>query len=400
MTLARARGGDSWRTAKLRAARWPDGGAVLLPDDAPPTGALLDAMLAWFRAEPPAEGILCWAAQERDGAALLARGCDPSFRPHWMWRQLAGVPPGSTPAAADLSIRVADMNDRAAITGTPGLPYAHPEATTAILQMMERSPEARSTWLLVAERGGRDRRVGREVIGQAVLYLPDDGSRLAGIFDVGVVPAARRQGVGLALMHTVCAIARDRGATAAGLNATPAGGRLYRRLGFASCGYGQTWLLPADRLPGTVQTATIAFAEALAAGDLVAANHAVASSTASVPLLNGDSPLAFAARFGQQQSGQWLLARGAPSEIVPLWTLGLRDDALAAMRDPGLREARLGPHGGTPLHEAVRRNDPALVQSLIAAGANRTATDATWHSTPAGWARALGHDDLLPLLAP
>lgn len=400
MELAQARGGDVWRSGALRVARWPDGGAVLLSPGAPLAGANLDAALAWFRAASPAEGILFWAMDDCDGTALLARGCDPAFRPHWMWRDLGDVAPCGASGVAGVTIRVATMADRAAIAGASSVPYAHPEGTTAILQMAERPPAARSAWLLIADYAEGDRLGRRRVIGRAALFLPANGFRVAGIFDVGVAQDARRQGVGQALVRAACIIARDHGAVVAGLNATPEGERLYRRLGFVSAGYGQTWLLPAERLPATAQTATIAFAEALAAGDLVAVDRAAGDDLLRAPLLNGDSPLAFAARAGQKKVGRWLLARGVAPEIVPLWALGLRDDALVAMRDPVRREARIGPTFGTPLHEAVRRNDPELVHALVAAGADRSATDATWHSTAAGWARALGHDDLLPLLTP
>lgn len=398
MTLTRARGGAISRAGALRTARWLDGGAVLLPD-CPVSGADLDAALGWFRAEPPAEGVLFWSAGERDAAPLLARGCEPSFRPHWMWRDLTPDDRHDGPEIAGLVIRVAGMSDRSAIAAAVGLPYAHPEVTTAILQMAEDPPAARSTWLLIAGIAGRGRQLAR-LVGQTALHLPAGGQQLAGIFDVGVVPAARGHGVGEALIRTACAVARNHGARAVGLNATPDGERLYRRLGFVSAGTGQTWVLAADRLPATARLPTIAFAEALATGAPDAVARLATPDLLRAPLLNGDSPLAFAARCGQPAIGRWLLARGAVPEILPLWALGLRDEARTAMAEAGLREARLGADRATPLHEAVRRNDPALVRALIAAGADASATDATWHSTPAGWARALGHDDLLPLLSP
>ena len=396
LALTHERGGDVWHAGDLQAARWPDGGATML-SAGPLSGADLDATLAWFREEPPADGILFWAARDADGAALVARGCDPSFRPHWMWRDLRREIPSTEGASSRIAVRPARMDDRAALSRAIGLPYAHPEATSAILQMMEQAPAAPSAWLLIAETSTGQRRGARQIVGQAALYVPPGDDRAAGLFDVGVVPDARRQGVGAALVRAACAIATSHRAIGIGLNATPDGERLYRRLGFVSAGYGHTWLLPAERLPATARSDTIGFAEALASGDLVALEEH--GSNLQAPLLNGDSPLAFAARFGRVESARWLLARGAAPEIIPLWTLGLRAAAQAAMGDAGLREARIGPDRATPLHEAVRRNDPELVRALVAAGAERSATDATWHATPAGWARALGHDSLLAVLA-
>lgn len=396
VALTHERGGQVWQAGDVRAARWPDGGAVLLPDGSLPATDL-DAVLAWFREEPPAEGILFWAMQDSDGAALAARGCEPSFRPHWMWRDLGSEVQDTEGATPGILVRPAGMSDRAALASADGLPYAHPEATSAILQMTAHPPAAPSAWLLIAETARGERWRPRRIVGQAALYLPQNAVPVAGLFDVGVVPGVRRQGVGAALVRVACALASSRGAIGIGLNATPEGERLYRRLGFVSAGHGQTWLLPAERLPATERRAPIVFAEAIAAGDsAVMRAHA---SDARTPLLNGDTPLAFAARFSQVASARWLLAHGASPEIVPLWALGLRAEALAAMADARLRDARSGPDRATPLHEAVRRNDPDLVRALVAAGADRSATDATWHATPAGWARALGHDHLLALLS-
>lgn len=397
MALTHERGGEVWRAGELRAARWPDGGAILLPDHSLER-ADLDAALAWFREEPPADGILVWAAHDGAVAPLAARGCDPSFRPHWMWRDLERPGGERDKVPPSCVVRPAAMSDRSALARATGLPYAHPEVTAAVLQMMEQAPAAQSAWLIIAESVGEERRQRRTIVGQAALYLPRDGARFAGLFDVGVVPDARRQGVGEALVRYACAVAREHGAAAIGLNATPEGERLYQRLGFDSAGLGQTWVLPAERLPATARRAMIAFAEALAAGDLTGLSHAAAGVSIPLSLLNGDSPLAYAARVGQLVSARWLLERGVTPEILPLWTLGLRDEARAAMEDAALREARLGVERATPLHEAVRRNDEGLVCALISAGADRAATDSTWHATPAGWARALGRNHLLPLL--
>jgi ankyrin repeat protein len=48
----------------------------------------------------------------------------------------------------------------------------------------------------------------------------------------------------------------------------------------------------------------------------------------------------------------------------------------------------------TALHEAAWRNDTALVDVLLAAGADRTLRDRQFGATPSGWAAHAGHAEL------
>jgi hypothetical protein len=59
--------------------------------------------------------------------------------------------------------------------------------------------------------------------------------------------------------------------------------------------------------------------------------------------------------------------------------------------------------GRTPLHQAAGAGELAVVQLLVAHGADVTATDPLFHAPPVEWARFLGHhhvvawfDDLDP----
>ena len=61
---------------------------------------------------------------------------------------------------------------------------------------------------------------------------------VAGLYDVDVLPRARRRGLGRALTGVVAGAA---GARWAVLNATGQGERLYAALGFRSLGHGRTW---------------------------------------------------------------------------------------------------------------------------------------------------------------
>jgi len=53
----------------------------------------------------------------------------------------------------------------------------------------------------------------------------------------------------------------------------------------------------------------------------------------------------------------------------------------------------------TPLHVAALRNRRGVAQLLLEHGADRTALDAQYHATPAGWATHAGHTELAAELA-
>ena len=65
---------------------------------------------------------------------------------------------------------------------------------------------------------------------------------VAGIYDMGIAQRERRRGIGRALTGRALELGRvAAGAGVATLNATPEGELLYRRLGFRSVGFAQTW---------------------------------------------------------------------------------------------------------------------------------------------------------------
>jgi ankyrin repeat protein len=51
-------------------------------------------------------------------------------------------------------------------------------------------------------------------------------------------------------------------------------------------------------------------------------------------------------------------------------------------------------HRATALHWAALRGQEAVAEVLVARGADRTARDATYDSTPRGWAEHGGHHEL------
>jgi predicted N-acetyltransferase YhbS len=97
--------------------------------------------------------------------------------------------------------------------------------------------------VLVAERGGR------AVGGVCCASFGATGW----VGALGVLPRARRRGVGTALAHAACERLRERGARTILLFATELGLPLYRRLGFESEGHATAWRGTAGSAPATVE---------------------------------------------------------------------------------------------------------------------------------------------------
>lgn len=394
---------------------WADGGLTLTrtgrsgvimapgPSDQPIAAHTIDRVLAWLRTRGSGD-VLIWAPTPRPDLeiALLARGARDSFAPHWMWRPLDRPVPAFAPPA-HIEIRLATADDRDDILANPAIPYLDADQLATMLALgapsMTGGPVIR---VVIAREGGLLRR--NRVIGMGAVNLDARGPRAAAnLFNLGVDPAARGRGIGTALTLAALAIARQDGAVGLGLNATPDGERVYRKLGFRSIGSGQTWFLPAARLRHPPDDETVAFGEALARGELAALDPGMAG-LADLPMLpNGEAPVVFAARFEANGRAdavvRWLLRWGAAPDIVALWTVGLRDEAAALMADPRFRDRRSGPNATTPLHDAIERDDLELARALVAAGANRHIRDIQYHGTPADWARALHRPEIAALLA-
>lgn len=124
---------------------------------------------------------------------------------------------------------------------------------------------------------------------------------------------------------------------------------------------------------------------AAALGDLEAVERILAASPASRPPTRAggaasrllEEALAFACIRGQAGAAAVLLRHGA------------RGDVLVT---PGGQTAR------TALHEAANRGHRAIVELLLAAGADCTVVEPRWGGTAAGWAAEGGHDELAAAL--
>jgi ribosomal protein S18 acetylase RimI-like enzyme len=218
---AHATGGEVFRERGVTWIAPPRGGEAMLPFPRAMSRPALDRMLAHCRAHG-ARGVGCWASGldpiDALAAMLVERGFEWGWRPHWMAIDLG-----------DLALQ----EDDARVSLVEVVPEydGYGQALTTLTRM-----EPQRSWHAVA-------RVDGSYAGHAWAHVV--GGRLggAGVYDVDVLPAHRRRGLGRALTLAVCRGAAAAGARAATLNATGEGEQLYRALGFRSLGFGQTWWL-------------------------------------------------------------------------------------------------------------------------------------------------------------
>jgi ribosomal protein S18 acetylase RimI-like enzyme len=377
-----------WRRGEVTACIVADHGHLLIPGEPGFQQGDIDAGLAWLR-NSGAERVLIWTDRDiRDfDIALVSRGCGDSWNPRWMLRDLAEpLPAMPVPDAVPVTIEQADLSVLPDLEAASTVPYVNIAESRGILA----PHDAASMWMFVARQ-----RPASRIVGHLTVFLPQDGSRWAGLYSAGVVQDMRRRGIGSALTAAGCRAVQAAGARYISLNATPDGERAYRKVGFAIVGDGRTWYLDREALRNWPDPATIQWAVNLARGEFADADPRQATRQA---MPNRETPLAFAARFGQESSARWLLEHGAAPEIVPLWSLGMNDDVQQLVTDRESINRLSPPHGKAPLHIAIERNDAAQARLLLEAGANVTVRDGQHGGTPLDWARALGRPELAALI--
>lgn len=384
-----------WHRDHLQAARTGRTGVILsTPSQENPNPKALDQTLDWLDSSGCGD-VLMWAAQP-DLALdrqLQARGARDSFAPHWMWKDLERrLPPFTPPENIDLSLATAaDLTD---LLANRNVPYVQSDQLREMLRLTSQCAPEPLVWIVVARETHCLLR--STVLGLTVVNLLSAGDdKIAGLFNLGVDSKVRQRGIGTALTLAALALAQDHGAIGMGLNATPDGERVYRKLGFHTIGYGQTWFLPSVGLRHRPKAGVVEQAEALASGATVRLDPEVARLKA---MPNGETPITFAARYGHQETAQWLLHHGATADILSLWKLGLRDESIALMADQRYLGRVAGFHATTPLHDAVDLGDLELVGDLLRAGADLSARDGYHHATPLDWARVLHRSEIEALL--
>jgi ribosomal protein S18 acetylase RimI-like enzyme len=304
-----------------------------------------DRLIATIRAHD-CVGVGYWSlgVEDRVGVGLVARGFGWGWRPHWMAIELDD--PGRFDRSPTASFEVVVAPERPYANT---LPYAPPEG--------------------VGDPPGTFRlgvRLRQKVIGQISLN-PRAG--VAGIYSMGVAPRVRGRGIATELTRAACRLAIDHGCRYAVLNATEEGERVYRRVGFRSLGWGQTWWYFRRPAPTARETA---LTEAIGFGDLEALEALSPTDAELDGTLPGDeSPLTLALLTGQVPVGEWILARR-----------------------PALVDARYPPHDVTLLHLAAEHGSTAFAELAFAHGVDVAARDATFSATALGWAQHFGRGAL------
>lgn len=362
--------------------------------DAATTSRQLDAIAAYCRQRRPLRSVGCWSLEPpepRDlGARLLARGFEWGWRPHFMWLDLARArvdhpwPDGL----------VVEPVEEEVLWEVGELPYHGAESAARLFAATRARPYR--VWHFVARLEGR-------VVGQSVLNLTDGPLGVAGIYSVGVIPAARGRGIGTAVSLAPCLLAREIGCRHALLNSTQLGEPVYRKLGFETIGYGQTWWWHRERIDGPPPSPLqVALVEALGSGDpqrLDALAPELSPRMLEATLPCGLTPLEVAVQTGQPASAEWLVAHGATLDVLSAWDLGWKERVLELLATrPELANLRRGPWQVTPLHVAAERGDVELARLLLAARPDLEVKDIAFGSTPLGWARHFQHTQIVALI--
>jgi ribosomal protein S18 acetylase RimI-like enzyme len=273
--------------------------------------------------------VSCWSLDEDKalGTLLIARGFEWGWQPWWMALDLARLPS---------------------------------EEPSHLVHHGRRGPVH-----LFAVRD-EQRNIGGVVV--------NPWRRIAGIYDMGVRPEHRRQGIGRSLTLAACRLARELGCTHTVLNATPEGELLYRTVGFQRLGEGRTWW----RHPGERTTLREqALVEAIGFGDVNGLEALRPSQRELERSIGGAGPpLVITVMTGQPAVAEWILERR-----------------------PDLVSADLGDSGYTVLHASVEWDAPEVAAVALAHGADPTVRDGIHHGTPLGWAEHFGRERIKALLS-
>jgi GNAT superfamily N-acetyltransferase len=392
--------------------------------------AQLDQLIADYLLHPP-KGAGCWSLdppQPKDlGVRLLARGFQPGWRPCWMVLDLEKMlPPYPTPKGLQVT-----ADNLTPLQDIEHLPYARaiipPRPSPGQPPNGRSSPDQTFPGQLSSDAqpdqpAGLQRFVAtlnKKVVGHSGVLLTKGAYGVAGIYHVGVVPGARKKGIGKAVVMAACLYARERGYRYAVLNAT--GRRMYEQLGFKWIGDGWTWWLKMDRLLAQPPVKeAIELAEAIGRGDLEALErlktsealkqledpgrlkalaHAFDPAVLQKPLTNGMTLMQLAVHCGQPASGEWLLQQGCTYQVLDAWDLGWKDRAARLLQEhPEQANELYTPWNKTLLHVAAERNDPELARLVLSARPQLKIKDKAYQSTALDWARHFGHEEIARLI--
>ena len=190
----------------------------------------LNDIVRYYQKNRPEKHIGCWSLDPPEpkdlGDKLLERGFQDGWNPRWMWLDLTSIKT-EHPTRKDLRVSIVDGS---ALWKVDDLPYYDLETETVRRAAIEVRPQI--VWHFGAWLGER-------LVGHTTLCVSTGELGIAGIYDVGVVPEARGQGIGTAVTAVACAHGRALGCRYAMLNGT--GEKMYNKIGFKRLGFGKTW---------------------------------------------------------------------------------------------------------------------------------------------------------------
>ena len=192
-----------------------------------PAGDDLDTAVARVLEPFDAAGVpLLWFLPTHEGpviGALAARGFDVDHGTPGMTMDLADLPPLALPANTTLEEVDDDpeaLRDASTIAlTTNGLP---PWCVDAYLDALEALPDRRTIRTFLAKRDGAP-------LASSVLM---SAGGVAGLYNVGTLPDARRTGLGRLVSIAAMAAGRDAGYRAGVLQASDLGRPVYEAMGF------------------------------------------------------------------------------------------------------------------------------------------------------------------------
>jgi len=351
---------------------------------------LLDEIVGYYRAKKTT-GIGCWSLHplpyKAMGVKLLARGFQVGWQPNWMAIDLNNINT-SYPTPEGLEIKIDNTTDTTPLTA---LPYAGENGAVGP-KVIEDYPE-RATRFIATLYG--------EIVGQSCVFYTDGDQTTAGLYEVGVTPAARNKGIGKAVVAAACLHAKNSGYQYATLNGT--GKKMYEDVGFEHIGYGRTWWIVNDKyLTNPPSAKLVLLAEAVGYGRedmLLERGGNFTAEELNEPMVNNMTLMQLAAHCGKPVSGEWLISHGAAYTPLDAWNLGMKERTIETLRTNPQEVNRLYEEGGiTLLHIAAQRNDMELAQLALSAGPDLTIED-KWHdATPLDWARYFERKEIFDLI--
>lgn len=374
---------------------WP---MIVMPDFAGRDGgARLDKVMRGYRSRRRPRNVGCWSPQRAVTcdlqAMFVARGFNWGGRGDAMACDLRKL--RNAPRIKGVTVERCEDADQ-------WTQHIHPYHMAG--DSRERLAAIRLRYAAQASRPDRVAlflaHVEGKPVGAAAVSVFGGALGCAGIYDVGVLPDYRNRGIGRLVTHAACAQGKRWGARFAVLGASELGYPVYKRLGFRDLGPSWFWACTADVLRAKAPSShDVRLAEAVIRGDLGTLETLWRDTDRECRLPCGLHLIDVAGRAKHRAVSQFLLDHKAAVSVLGLYDAGLHDEAAALMRKrPSLLNRRTENWGSTPLHQAIIRNDFALVRVMLEAGADPTIRDKSFGGDAMGWAHHFSRKRIAKML--